>query len=92
MTTWTKNANSQDLAWNKHVELTLKDLYIEAQSSNKYTNLIDEDREYLIKKLKKLDNIVDMTEVSAKTPSLFDDKVCREFKPKQKPSQLQQTL
>lgn len=65
VTTWIKNVTLQDLAWNKQAEVILKDLYIEAQSSNKYTNLIDEDRDYLIKKLKKLDNIVDMTEVSS---------------------------
>lgn len=63
VTTWVKNSTLQELVWNKQVEIILKDLYIEAQSSNKYTNLIDEDRDYLIKKLKRLDNIVDMTEV-----------------------------
>lgn len=63
VTTWVKNSTLQELVWSKQVEIILKDLYIEAQSSNKYTNLIDEDRDYLIKKLKRLDNIVDMTEV-----------------------------
>jgi len=63
VTTWVKNSTLQELVWNKQVEIILKDLYMEAQSSNKYTNLIDEDRDYLIKKLKRLDNIVDMAEV-----------------------------
>jgi hypothetical protein len=42
-------------------------MYLEAKTSNMYTNLVDEDREYLLKKLKKLNSILDMSEVNFQT-------------------------
>ena len=39
-------------------------MYLEAKTSNMYTNLVDEDRDYLLQKLKKLNSIIDMSEVS----------------------------
>lgn len=64
ITHWLKNVQFSDLEWDPELESQLRDMYLEAKTSTKYSNLVDEDREYLLKKLKRLNSILDMSEVS----------------------------